>query len=39
LDWDEKGAVVVKDVLVLLWMENGPVTMMSTKASLLYKRF
>jgi hypothetical protein len=34
LDWDEKGAVVVKDVLVLLWMDNGPVTMMSTIHSL-----
>lgn len=34
MDWDEKGAVIVNNVLVLLWMDNGPVTMLSTIHSL-----
>lgn len=30
LDWDAKGAVVVNDVLAALWMDNGPIAMLST---------
>lgn len=30
LDWDTLSGVVVEDVLAILWMDNGPVTMLST---------
>jgi len=30
LDWDTLSGVVVDDVLAILWMDNGPVTMLST---------
>jgi len=30
LDWDTLSGVVVDDVLSILWMDNGPVTMLST---------
>jgi len=30
LDWDILSGVVVNDVLAILWMDNGPVTMLST---------
>jgi len=30
LDWDTLSEVVVEDVLAILWMDNGPVTMLST---------
>lgn len=30
MDWDEKHAVIVDGVLAALWMDNGPVTMLTT---------
>src|SRR6266542_3515089 len=30
LDWDTLSGVVVNDVLAILWMDNGSVTMLST---------
>src|SRR6266540_920719 len=30
LDWDTLSGVVVNDVLAILWMDNGPVTILST---------
>ncbi|EXX68206.1 hypothetical protein RirG_107200 [Rhizophagus irregularis DAOM 197198w] len=30
LEWDTLSGVVVDDVLAVLWMDNGPVTMLST---------
>ena len=30
LDWDTLSGVVVDDVLAVLWMDNGPVTMLTT---------
>ncbi|CAB5337296.1 unnamed protein product [Rhizophagus irregularis] len=30
LDWDTLSGVVVDNVLAILWMDNGPVTMLST---------
>ena len=30
LEWDTLSGVVVNDVLAVLWMDNGPVTMLST---------
>jgi len=30
LEWDTLSGVVVDDVLAILWMDNGPVTMLST---------
>ena len=30
LDWDTLSGVVINEVLVILWMDNGPVTMLST---------
>lgn len=30
LDWDTLSGVVVNNVLAILWMDNGPVTMLST---------
>ncbi|GJJ71558.1 V-type H+-transporting ATPase 16kDa proteolipid subunit [Entomortierella parvispora] len=30
LDWDTRSGVVVGGVLVVFWMDNGPVTMMTT---------
>jgi hypothetical protein len=30
LDWDTLSGVVVDDVLAVLWIDNGPVTMLST---------
>src|SRR6266498_4721059 len=30
LNWDTLSGVVVNDVLAILWMDNGPVTMLST---------
>src|SRR5256885_13470016 len=30
LDWDTLSEVVVEDVLAILWMDNRPVTMLST---------
>ena len=30
LDWDTLSGVVVNDVLAILWIDNGPVTMLST---------
>lgn len=30
LEWDTLSGVVVNDVLAILWMDNGPVTMLST---------
>ncbi len=30
LDWDILSGVVVNDVLAILWMDNGPVTILST---------
>lgn len=30
LDWDTLSGIIVDDVLAVLWMDNGPVTMLST---------
>ncbi|GBB97601.1 hypothetical protein RclHR1_03010004 [Rhizophagus clarus] len=30
LDWDTLSGVVVNNILAILWMDNGPVTMLST---------
>ena len=30
LDWNTFSEVVVNDVLAILWIDNGPVTMLST---------
>lgn len=38
LNWDEKGALIVNDVLAVLWMDNGPVTMLTTIHSLTRER-